>query len=46
MAAIAAIAAYGLARGIPAEPEHVDVEPVPIVSAAAPNPAELGALHE
>lgn len=46
IAAVAAVAAYVLARGIPPEQEHVDVEPLPIVSAAAPNPAELGALHE
>jgi hypothetical protein len=40
------VASYALARGIPAEEERVEVEPFPIVSAAAPDPAELGALHE
>jgi MFS family permease len=46
MAGVAAIASYALARGIPADEERVEVEPFPIVSAAAPDPAELGALHE
>jgi MFS family permease len=46
MAGVAAVASYALARGIPAGEEHVEVEPFPIVSAAAPDPAELGALHE
>jgi MFS family permease len=43
---IAAVAAYMLARGIPAQDERVEAEPLPIVSAAAPDPAELGVLHE
>jgi MFS family permease len=46
MAGVAAVASYALARGIPEHEEHVEVEPFPIVSAAAPDPAELGALHE
>jgi MFS family permease len=46
VAGVAAVASYALARGIPAEEERVEVEPFPIVSAAAPDPAELGALHE
>jgi MFS family permease len=46
MAGVAAVASYALARGIPAEPARVEMEPLPIVSAAAPDPAELGALHE
>jgi MFS family permease len=45
---VAAVAAYALARGIPGQPDRVaaEPEPLPIVSAAAPDPAELGALHE
>jgi len=43
---VAAVAAYALARGIPAHADRADVEPFPIVSAAAPDPAELGILHE
>jgi MFS family permease len=45
MAGVAAVASYALARGIPVG-EADEVEPFPIVSAAAPDPAELGALHE
>ena len=46
VAGVAAVAAYGLARGIPVQPAHVDAEPLPIVSAATADPAEVGALHE
>jgi MFS family permease len=46
VAGVAAVAAYGLARGIPERPAHVDAEPLPIVSAATADPAEVGALHE
>ncbi len=47
VAGVAALASYGLARGIPEQPGgHVEAEPLPIVSAAAPDPAELGVLHE
>jgi MFS family permease len=43
---IAAVAAYGIARGIPAQTDGIETEPLPIVSAAAPDPAEVGALRE
>jgi MFS family permease len=43
---VAAVAAYALARGIPAQPDHLEAEPYPIVSAAATDPAELGVAHE
>jgi MFS family permease len=46
VSAVAAVTAYALARGIPARPEHVEGEPLPIVSAAASDPAELGVAHE
>ena len=47
IAGIAAVTAYALARGIsPAQADHVDAEPLPIVSAATADPAEVGALHE
>lgn len=46
VAGVAAVTAYALARGIPAEPAREDSEPLPIVSAAAPDPAGLGVAHE
>lgn len=46
VAGVAALAAYGLARGIPEESAHVEGEPLPIVSAAVPDPAGLGVLQE
>ena len=46
VAGVAALAAYALARGIPEEPVRDEPEPLPIVSAAAPDPAGLGVVHE
>jgi MFS family permease len=46
VAGAAAIASYGLARGIPEQGGHVEAEALPIVSAAASDPAEVGALGE
>ncbi len=46
VAGVAAVASYALARGIPERPVQFEAEPLPIVSAAAPDPAELGVLHE
>lgn len=46
VAAVAAVAAFGLAGGIPEQPARDDAEALPIVSAAAPDPAGLGVAHE
>ena len=46
VAGVAAVASYGLARGIPEQPVRDDAEPLPIVSAAASDPAGVGVLHE
>ncbi|MBA3384524.1 MAG: MFS transporter [Actinobacteria bacterium] len=46
VSAVAAVSAYTLARGIPAQPDRVEPEPLPIGSAATHDPAGLGVAHE
>lgn len=46
VAAVASVASFALARGIPEQSARDEPEPLPIVSAAAPDPAGLGVAHE